>query len=287
MRKSLQEFLFSSKRAFSFIKESALDPIHKNLNKDIFDKDRVRVNVSKEIIDNFYQWWNYVKQDAKNIKDIILIGSITGYQYADNSDLDVNINTNLEDSEIKALFSLLPNGNLLANTDHPINYYLTNNLDNVKQADSSYDLLNNKWIKEPDREDVEIPYLYAFEIAKFFMDGIDSRILEYERDKKELYMYLSYLKEEDIEANKPEIEKMINLKEQEIRADLDSIFIGHKLIRAFRGEAFKGESEDFLIDIKSKSPNKSINNLVYKILEKFEYLDKMIEYEKLRKEYLD
>lgn len=269
------------------IVESALDPVHKNLNENIFDSNNdVKDNVNKFIIDNFFKWWDKLGNSSDQIKEFILIGSITGYQYSVDSDIDININTSLSDSEINQYANILPNGNLLFDTQHPINYYLTNNLEAVEKADSAYNLTKNKWIKKPEIDETEVPYLYSLEIAKFFMDGIDERILEYERDIKELEMYKSYLSEEEVEVNKDEIEKLISIKEQEVKADLDAVYAGHKLLRAFRNEGFNSkESPDFLIQIRSKSPNKSIENLVYKIMEKFGYLDKVSKYENLRKQY--
>ena len=107
------------------------------------------------------------------------------------------------------------------------------------------------------------------------MDGFDLRIAEYERDVKELQLLEEYLKDESLETDKNEIEKRVILKKEEIMADLDSIKIGFHLLKAFRHEVFKGEETDFLIDIKTTHPNKSINNIIYKLIERFGYFEKM------------
>jgi len=262
--------------------ESALDPIHQELCKDVFDGQKLNKQLRKMIIDNFNNW---LDDDEIEIKKMCMIGSITGYQYTEFSDIDVNIVLGLSENEIKPLAKILPNGNLWKN--HPVNYYLTTNDKNIMAAEAIYDLLEDKWIKKPSKDDTQVPVAYALEISKFFMDGIDLRISEYERDKKELDMLQDYLKENDIEVDKGDIQQKIVLKEEEIKADLDSIYIGHKMAKSFRKEAFEGEEADFLINIQSSHPNKSINNVVYKLLEKFGYFEKLDKYEKIRKQMKD
>lgn len=265
--------------------ESILDPVNKKLSSDIFDENKVlKPEVKKAILNRMYIWWLKLGFEKEEIKNVIMIGSITGYQYADSSDIDVNIGVDLTDEEVSKYAKILPNGNLLGDTKHPINYYLANNLKNVKQADSAYDVLKDEWIKKANKENASIPYSYGFEIAKFFMDGFDNRILEYKRDKHELDIYKNYLNNEELEMNKEEIEKRISLKEEEVKADLDAIHIGHKLLSSFRHEAFDdGYEPDFLIKIETSQANRSINNIVYKIIEQFGYLEKLTKYEDIRK----
>ena len=70
------------------------------------------------------------------------------------------------------------------------NYYLTLDDSGINNADSSYDLLDNKWIKKPIKSNYKVPYNYGLEIAKFFMYGIDNKIAELDRDLQELKIYI-------------------------------------------------------------------------------------------------
>jgi len=259
--------------------ESALDPIHSELNKDVFEGNKIKKQLRNMIISNFENWLD----SEIEIKKMCVIGSICGYQYTDFSDIDVNVVIDSDEKELNKLAKILPNGNLYKN--HPINYYLTLNDENIKSAEASYDLINEKWLKKPSKDDVQVPVTYALEIARFFMDGFDLRIAEYERDLKELEMLQGYLKDNDLELDKNEIEKRIIFKKEELMADLDSINVGYKMLRAFRNEAFEGEDTEFLIDIKTSHPNKSINNIVYKLIERFGYMDKLHKYKKLKDDY--
>ena len=168
------------------IQESILDPVQKDLNSDIFLKDgKMKPEVQEFILDIFYNWkTKYIFEGS--IASIILVGSSAGYQYNNTSDIDVNIifkDITLE--ELRKVTKYLPNGNMLPDTEHPINFYLDVNDENVKKADNAYDILNSYWIKQPIVNDTKIPFSYALEVAKFFMNGIDVRVSEYEADVKD------------------------------------------------------------------------------------------------------
>ena len=272
---------------FEEINESVLDPIHKNLNNKIFDsKKNMLPAVRKQIMDGFFEWLKQMGHDKSIVKTMIMIGSNTGYQYSNTSDVDVNITTTLSDEEYDEIWKMLPNGDLIKDSQNPINYYLAADNSGVQNADASYDLLKDKWIKEPDIERVSVPYYYALQIAKFFMDGIELQISQYNRDKYELDMYKQELEEEDLESERDDIEELIAKKEEQIIADLDAIEVALQLARSFRKEAFEPDYEPkFLITIQAKSPNFSINNVVYKILDRFGYIDRLHELHNLRDTY--
>ena len=100
-----------------------------------------------------------------------------------------------------------------------------------------------------------------------------------------LEMLEKQLKDKDIDFNKEERERAMSSKKEELRADLDAIHIGHHVFHAFRKEAFDDVSEEpqLLIKIETKgNPNLSVNNMVYKELERHGYLEKISKYEKLR-----
>lgn len=268
------------------IKESVLDPINNELCQDIFIGDKMKADVRVIIKKNFMNWWNELGHDESEIIDMVMIGSSTGYQYSKTSDIDVNVYVDIPENEFDDIWQLLPNGNMLLDTTHPVNYYLTLDDSGINNADSSYDLLDNKWIKKPVKSNYKVPYNYGLEIAKFFMYGIDNKIAELDRDLQELKIYKGYLEDEELKMDEDELNTAISIKETEIKADLDAINIAHDLARSFRKEAFTDDYESkFLITIETKSPNESLNNIVYKILERFGYFDKISKYDDLYDEY--
>ena len=106
--------------------ESALDPIHKELSDDVFENNKVKKQLRNMIINNFDDWLD----DEIEVKHMFMIGSICGYQYTKFSDIDVNVVVDATEQQIDKLVKILPNGNLYKS--HPINYYLTTTMDNIK-----------------------------------------------------------------------------------------------------------------------------------------------------------
>lgn len=262
--------------------ESILDPVKDKLNPNIFKNDDILSKVSSHILNSFLEWLIEV-DEGNGVKSAVLLGSSASYQYTDSSDIDVNIVLN-DISRNEELRKILPNGNLLPGTSHPINYFLASDMSPVEQSDVAFDLLDSKWIKKPSKDTTIIPYSYVMEIAKLFMSGIDDRIQEYTTDVNELNYYKSL---PNNEINRDDIKEKIDNKLNEIRADLDAIHIVHHLIKSFRREAYDPDfNATYLVKIESDNPNYSINNIVYKILENSGYFEKLEKYEQIRKNML-
>jgi hypothetical protein len=270
----------------SGLNESIFDPPKATLCKDIWTgAEELKPAVKKEIMSTLTKWLEANKVDQKDVKGISFIGSSTTYQYSDTSDLDINVTTSLKDPKLNELYKELPNGNKLSGTKHPINYYLTNTTEGINDSKTLYDLQKDKWIRRPKKSDIKIPFAYVLDISKFFMDGVDLRVSEYERDKKEIETYKKQLKNNENELDVTELQAMISSKETELLGDLDAIYVAYHMIKSFRKEGFSGPVEDrpaFLIKIESDDPNYSVNNLVYKEIERYGYFDKLKKYVDLR-----
>lgn len=256
------------------LRESILDTPQKELCKELFRNKKMIPLVRKKILDTFEKWKIKFINDAE-IKDIFLLGSSTTYQYNETSDVDVNIITNLSYDKVHAIYALLPKGFLIGK--HPVNYYLSINTEDVDRSTTLYDIKNDKWVRKPTYEKTVVPEDYALEIARFFMDGVDLRIAELERDKKDLEKLKNIKSNQKSVIYTGKIDEDIAKKEQEIKADYDAIGVAHYLLRSFRYEGFSDEvGYTFKIEIKNKiNPNFSMNNVVYKILDKYGYIDRL------------
>ena len=265
---------------FNNLNESVLDPIHQELSKDLWNRNKkIRPAAKKFILDQLEEWLSLYTD--KKPENIYIAGSMTGYQYTDTSDIDVNVIIKLSDNKIKALSKFLPNGNPLPGTKHPVNYYVTNKF-KLSKSGSLYDLLNDKWIVLPKKEKVNIHYKAILEVALSWMRKIDLDINELRRDVIEYKLYKHYLEESDLEIDIDEIEEHLEQKETEIKSDIDTIKITYHMIKKFRKEPFEDENYkgDFLIQPEGEelNANYTINNLIYKTLERFGYLDMLHEY---------
>ena len=263
---------------FNDINESVLDPIHEDLSKDIWTgAKRLKPSVKNHILGTLNVWLSlYTNEKPKNV---YLAGSMTGYQYTSYSDIDVNVVIDLPDDKIKALSKLLPNGNNLPRTEHPVNYYIANKFQ-LEEAGSLYDMVNDKWKVEPEKKDVNVHHKAVLEITISWMRKIDLDVNELKRDVMEYKLYKDYLTQQDLEIDVDEVKQYLQLKEGEIKADVDTIHITYHMIKQFRKEAFKEKEfkSDFLTKVNAINANYTINNLVYKTLERFGYLDILHKY---------
>lgn len=280
------------------LNESTLDPIQKTRCKDLFigpEYNTIKSSVKSQILDNLYNWLKKMGYDYEQVITSIRIeGSSIGFQYEKTSDIDVSIISSIPDNEIDKLWKLLPNGQCVKGTEMPINYYMlrSNETDTDKATTDIYDLLNDKFTKQTPLEEIkrEIPYSYVIEVAKFFTAGIDDRINELEADKTEL----EFLKKlTDKEIKEEEKKDLIARKETEIKADLDSIYVAHCMLKSLRHQAYgkKGEGDGWypipiILELKDTEkfddPNHSISNLVYKMIEQLGYFKKLEDLEKER-----
>ena len=278
--------------------ESTLDPVQKIRCPEIFigpEYETIKTKVKNQILDTLYKWLKKMGYDYEEVITSVRIeGSSVGFQYTETSDIDVSIISKIPDSEINNLWKILPNGNNVEGTTMPINYYMlrSNETDTDKATSDIYDLLNDTWIKQSKLEDIkrEIPFSYIIEMAKFFTAGVDDRINEYEADNTEL----DFLKKlTEVEIDKDEKARLISQKEEEIKADLDSIYVAHCMLKSLRHQAYgkKGEDDGWypvIIDVKDTGkyddPNHSCANLIYKAIEKLGYFEKLEKYEKLREQ---
>ena len=280
------------------LNESTLDPIQKTRCKDLFigpEYETIKSSVKSQILDNLYNLLKKMGYDYEQVITSVRIeGSSIGFQYTPTSDIDVSIISSIPDNEIDKLWKLLPNGQCVKGTEMPINYYMlrSNETDTDKATTDIYDLLNDKFTKQTPLEEIkrEIPYSYVIEVAKFFTAGIDDRINELEADKTEL----EFLKKlTDKEIKEEEKKDLIARKETEIKADLDSIYVAHCMLKSLRHQAYgkKGEGDGWypipiILELKDTEkfddPNHSISNLVYKMIEQLGYFKKLEELEKER-----
>ena len=260
------------------LKESVLDYTKDNLSDKVWTKDKkLKPNVRKQIMDIFSEFEKNIKLDLE-YKSIIMVGSMTGYNYNDESDIDINVEFYTDNKErIRRLRKIAPNGQMLDGTKHPINFYFMykDEMPNVKFT-GIYDILNDKWIKKETKDKINPADFWQSAVIQAVSWGrkITLDVDELKRDMMELKLYKHFLKIEDDSINKDRIKNYIQQKEYEIKADYDVLAMNKHVMREFRSEAIRQDRKfDSLIfpkDVK-ESGDYSLNNVVFKILEKFGY----------------
>ena len=266
-----------------YLNESILDPIQDQLTPDLWDKNQKMLRSAKtHIVKRLETWLKGVTN--KLPEKLYVLGSMTGYQYTSKSDIDLNFVLDVSPEErnkiLKQMMAEL-NEKPLPGTEHPVNYYFdTEFRPRWKSEGGLYELYKDKWLSQPkdvDKSTVVSSFRATTEISRFFIAGLDLMISEYHSDVAAYEAYSEYLKNAITREDKKDLEKLINIKLQEIVADIDGVFIAKHMVWALRKEAFdkdEGLEINTKIDIKD-SANNSINNLIYKYVEKLGYFDKI------------
>lgn len=286
--KSGKAFSSLKEKDFYLIRESVLDPVNKTRCKEVFDsKDRILPETKKFILDVIKDFKDSLDFDF-NIRSIWMIGSSTGYQYSLTSDIDIALITDIEKKKLGSIINKIPKGIMLPNTQKPLNVFLTFKGEDYdkNKAENVFDVENEIWLKKTEKNNIKIPYAYILGLSRFFMNGCDLAISEYERNKHEFKEY-ERLDPENQEITEKEKAEAIDKKILDLKNAIDNIKMAHHVIFSFEKEGYEGWP--FRINIETpnkKDPRYSVNNMVYKMIDRFGYLEKLIEKEKEGKEIL-
>ncbi len=124
-----------------------LDPVQPRLAKDVWgDNFQLLPHVRQQILDKLF-----TTLPKHIIKEVFIIGSITGFKYSETSDIDVNVRL----SDLSAFYHEkkdILNGELAEGTRRPINYFIVeHDFDNPSTSETwadykygVYDVLHGK-----------------------------------------------------------------------------------------------------------------------------------------------
>ena len=255
-----------------FIKESVVDIPKNSLDPDVFDFFDDRLPVLKTGIK--YQ----IAKDVDAIEEYIrirkfnIVGSILTRQYTKNSDIDVTIEVNEKDSNdmleskvVKFVHKL--NGKLAVGTTHPINYYIyvsDDELDPYKY-DAIYDVINDKWIKQPKNLEVNVEnYLSKFHSMVTRADLVTAKLRRDIIDFSEL----KNLGTDEIKS----LQHKLKSKFYDISRDIEVLIDFKKIVAKKREDGYSRPLSPDEIE-KYRSRNNLPENVVYKLLEKYYYWD--------------
>lgn len=262
--------------------ESVLDPIHKTRPVEIFKDDKMLSEV-KEFIFNLLEKFKKDSGLEFEFKRVIMIGSSTGLQYNETSDIDINVEVDKPSDFFKGKFYLIPKGVILPNTQKPINVFMMFSPDetahSIKYAENVYDLHEDKFIKVSNLEKQEIPLVYVSGLSSFLMNGIDVLFGEFERNKKDLEKIIR-LNPNEVEISEKERDEALSKKINDIKTNADSLKLAHHFLFVFNNEGYTDSPFRVRINYKFDDPHYSMNSLVYKYIDSFGYLEKINAMEK-------
>lgn len=143
---------------------SLFDSIKQNLTSDLWENGKLKKEARDEILGKLFICF----PNKEEIAHLFLLGSMTGYQYNDESDVDVNVVLVSKDREERLKWhqffkTYKP---LLTNTLHPISYFAESyHQPNFQDAKFGvYNILKDEWEVKPTRPEREPDISFRDEI---------------------------------------------------------------------------------------------------------------------------
>ncbi len=167
------------KKYFEFM-EDRFSPIssfylHDGLNSDIWNNDLLDENIRKELLKIAGDYFGSLEVDVPII-DIILTGSLCGYNWSKWSDFDLHIIVNVDSLLLK---KYLDYSKRLWNMQHNINIrgydveVYCQDINEKHVSNGQYSLLDGRWIKYPDKQNFLIDEELIREKSELLMSMID------------------------------------------------------------------------------------------------------------------
>ena len=248
--------------------ESVIDFQHDELDPLIFTEDRMlKPAVRKQILAGAKQI-----HEKEKLTNAYIVGSGITYNYTDKSDIDVNVELRDEvsDERYKELVEYVGsdlNEKNIEGTQHPVNYFIVRETYMEWKTDAIYDLRKDRWVKRPTKVSFDVSeYMNHFRRT---VADIDVARGELKRDIIDFNIIKSFKR-----SDMRKIKQFLEDKVDEMAEDLESIVEQYRNIVDLRHLAFDRYSD--LTEIEKArygTPNRLPENVVYKLLERFYYLD--------------
>ena len=270
-------------RSFKNIYESIVDEPRKTYAKNVFDRantenPRLKKGVREAILRGIRKF-----EDIAPVVRYRLIGGILTKQYNEDSDMDVNVLFDVSEGSRKEVHEKLRaraaklNGKSAPGTKHPINYYVLvsdEEYDLANQmADNVYDLEKDEFEKKATIRPIDLDdYMSEFQSK---VSKVDILTGELRRDVID-YAGLKRL-------NRKEVSNLggkVKSKLDEIENDIKALISSHKEIRSERMGAFMQKLTPEKLR-KYGSQNALPKNVIYKLMEKYYYLQFFVQLEKI------
>lgn len=191
---------FWSKRSVSDLLKEVIEPesvdvssiqMHDVLSPLIWDEnDTLKSDVRKALLLYAKRFIEFADMENLEFNDIILIGSMAGYNYNENSDIDVHIVLDFEQiseniefvGEFFKLKKMLWKENVPVQVKgHDVEIYVQDTISEYHSA-GTYSLIKNEWITKPIKKIINLDTAAIQLKSADFMNAIDD--LENNQDKK-------------------------------------------------------------------------------------------------------
>lgn len=203
------------------------------------------------------------------VVNFFIIGSILTKNYDSTTDIDVSVEVDPQVVDSVSTAEMLHtlkylNGRLASDTTHPINYYILTSEYDTSKAEAVYDVLNDRWLKEPKiyepdvekwctkfQETLKSIDVTTGKLRRDLMDLEEIRVLDTKNIKK-----LKFLMKQKL----TQIEELLK--------QLIGTYRDTKMLRQMAFDKFMTPQELQIYGSRNQVPE----NVLYKLLEKYYYI---------------
>lgn len=136
---------------------------HEKLCPDIWKDMVLKDDVREKLLYNANDFLDYLKVEL-SVQDVVIVGSIAGYNWSKYSDIDLhiiidynqfgNVDKSLMDDYFSARKTVWNNKFSIKIKGHDVEVYIED-LSSPPKSSGVYSIINNQWIKEPQKYDIE------------------------------------------------------------------------------------------------------------------------------------
>ncbi len=160
------------------------------LNPNIWDNLKLKAEIKEKLLQIGKDFYADTETDAP-LKDVLFVGSLANYNWSDTSDFDVHVvidfkdvdeNVELVEKLVNALKSKWNDEHDIHLKGHNVEVYIQD-VTKENRSTGVYSLMQDKWLSEPQKENIEIDKEKIQEKYNDFVRKINSALKSQDIDK--------------------------------------------------------------------------------------------------------
>lgn len=160
------------------------------LNPNIWDNLKLKPEIKEKLLQIGKDFYADTETDA-SLKDVLFVGSLANYNWSDTSDFDVHVvidfkdvdeNVELVEKLVNALKSKWNDEHDIHLKGHNVEVYIQD-VTKENRSTGVYSLMQDKWLSEPQKENIEIDKEKIQEKYNDFVRKINSALKSQDIDK--------------------------------------------------------------------------------------------------------
>jgi predicted nucleotidyltransferase len=160
------------------------------LNPAIWDNNKLNPEIKEKLLQIGKDFYADTETDAP-LKDVLFVGSLANYNWSDTSDFDVHVvidfkevdeNVELVEKLVNALKSKWNDEHDIHLKGHNVEVYIQD-VNKENRSTGVYSLMQDKWLSEPQKENIEIDKEKIQEKYNDFVRKINSALKAQDIDK--------------------------------------------------------------------------------------------------------